>query len=79
MNVMSPTPKAALSAIIVSAVLKTIVNPKDLIKLTGSDRVVGWGTGIITAVTSPSQGFGAGLLLHLAVKLLGGSLKAKTS
>jgi MFS superfamily sulfate permease-like transporter len=80
MNVMSPTPKAALSAIIVSAVLKTIIHPTDLIQLTGTDRMVGWGTGIITAITSPSQGFGAGLVLHFVLKqLLGGSTKVKAS
>jgi sulfate permease, SulP family len=79
MNVMSPTPKAALSAIIVSAVLKSIVDPVDLMKLVGTDRIVGWGTGIATAMSGPSQGFGAGLLLHLALKHLGHSAKSKAS
>ena len=64
MGIMAPTPKAALSAVIVSAVLKTIIKPKDLMKLSGYDFVTGWGTGVITAVTSPTQGFGAGLVLH---------------
>ena len=65
MSVMSPTPKAALSAVIVSAVLKTIINPKDLMQLVGRDSLTGWGTGILTAITSPTQGFGAGMVLHL--------------
>ena len=77
MGIMSPTPKAALSAVIVSAVLKTIVNPKDLMKLADLDFITGWGTGILTAITSPTQGFGAGLLLHFLLTLI--RPKAKTS
>lgn len=63
MSVMSPTPQAALSAVIMSAVVKSVVKPKDLIAMKGTDAVVGWGTGIGTAVTSPTIGFGIGLLL----------------
>eukprot|EP00980_Cylindrotheca_fusiformis_P008844 scaffold1888_cov120-Cylindrotheca_fusiformis.AAC.14 len=67
MSIMSPTPKAALSAVIVSAVIKGVLIPKDLMKLKGLSLVTGWGTGIITAVTSPTLGFGIGLVLHLAM------------
>lgn len=70
MSVMSPTPKAALSAVIVSAVLKSVVLPKDLNKMEGLDFVVGWGTGIITALTSPTIGFGVGLILYMATSVL---------
>lgn len=63
MSVMSPTPQAALSAVIMSAVVKSVVNPKDLMAMKGTDFIVGWGTGIGTAVTSPTIGFGIGLLL----------------
>jgi MFS superfamily sulfate permease-like transporter len=70
MSIMSPTPKAALSAVIVSAVVKGILVPKDLMKLQGLDAVTGWGTGIITAVTSPTLGFGIGLALHFALSLV---------
>merc|ERR1711862_1082563 len=69
MSIMSPTPKAALSAIIISAVLKSVVIPKDLNKLQGVDYLVGWGTGIITSMTSPTQGFGSGLALYVALSL----------
>jgi MFS superfamily sulfate permease-like transporter len=72
MSIMSPTPKAALSAVIASAVLKSIVNPKDLFKLSGTNMLTGWGTGLITALTSPTQGFGAGLLLHYALNFANG-------
>merc|ERR1712127_1116269 len=54
MSIMTPTPKAALSAVIVSAVVKGVVVPKDLLKLnTFSDQLVGWGTALATACTSP--------------------------
>ena len=67
MSVMTPTPKAALSSVIISAVLKSVVLPKDLNKLSGLDWVVGWGTGLATALSSPTQGFGAGLILYFAL------------
>jgi hypothetical protein len=54
----------------VSAVLKGVAIPKDLIKLTGLDFVVGWATGIVTAVTSPTQGFGVGLVLYFVLSVL---------
>ena len=64
MGIMTPTPKAALSAVIVSAVVKGVCMPKDLMKLGGLDAVTGWATGIITSVTSPTLGFGLGLAIH---------------
>ena len=64
MSIMSPTPKAALSAVIVSAVLKSVVIPKSLMELKGIDFVVGWGTALLTAATSPTLGFGSGLVLY---------------
>lgn len=65
MTIMSPTPKAALSAVIISAVVKSVVFPKQLMELKGSEAFIGWGTGIATAVTSPSIGFGIGLILAI--------------
>lgn len=62
---MSPTPKAALSAIIISAVLKSVVFPTGLQQLKGIDAFVGWGTGLATLFTSPTTGFGAGLVLSI--------------
>ena len=79
MSIMTPTPKAALSAVILSAVLKTVCRPKDLLNLRGVDAVVGWGTGIATAVTSPTQGFGLGLALYAVTSVLRSKPKAKTS
>mmetsp|Transcript_15702 Transcript_15702/g.19933 ORF Transcript_15702/g.19933 Transcript_15702/m.19933 type:complete len:465 (+) Transcript_15702:155-1549(+) len=69
MTVMSPTPQAALAAVIMSAVIKSVVNPKDLMAMKGTDFIVGWGTGIGTAVTSPTIGFGIGLLLVAVTSL----------
>jgi len=70
MSVMSPTPQAALSSVIMSAVVKGVVFPKDLLGMTGSDAIIGWGTGIATAVTSPTIGFGLGLVLYMVVNVL---------
>ncbi|CAJ1955867.1 unnamed protein product [Cylindrotheca closterium] len=69
MSVMTPTPKAALSAVIVSAVVKSVLVPKDLMKLQTLDFVSGWTTGIITAITSPTIGFGFGLVFHGLLKM----------
>jgi sulfate permease, SulP family len=77
MSIMSPTPKAALSAVIVSAVLKGVVNPQDLLNMNGLDAVIGWSTGVVTAVTSPTQGFGFGLVLFCVLSLLRGKSKLK--
>ena len=77
MSIMSPTPKAALSAVIVSAVLKSVVIPKSLMELTGIDFIVGWGTAILTASTSPTLGFGCGLVLYLVTIPLQSEKKSK--
>lgn len=79
MGIMTPTPKAALSAVIVSAVLKGVCVPKELMKLQGIDSIVGWGAGIATALTSPTLGFGAGLALYFAVFPLRSIVKTKTA
>ena len=76
MSIMSPTPKAALSAVIVSAVVQGVCIPKDLMKLQGVDSFVGWTTGILTAVTSPTLGFGLGLVIYLVTMPLRSSKKS---
>jgi len=67
MGVMSPTPKCALSAIIVSAVVRGVANPKQLLALQGPDAVVGWFTAAATLLLSPTLGFGFGLVLAIVV------------
>mmetsp|Transcript_9187 Transcript_9187/g.14127 ORF Transcript_9187/g.14127 Transcript_9187/m.14127 type:complete len:470 (-) Transcript_9187:1677-3086(-) len=79
MSIMTPTPKAALAAVIVSAVLKGVVMPKDLLKLQGLDFLTGWGTGIITALTSPTIGFGVGMILYMALSPFKSGEKQKTA
>lgn len=69
MSVMSPTPKSALSAVIVSAVLKGVCVPQALLRLRGIDSMIGWGTGLATCLTSPTIGFGMGLALHFVLSL----------
>jgi hypothetical protein len=57
--------------VIVSAVIRGIVTPKELLKLQGAAAVsVGWGTGILTAFTSPTTGFGAGMVLYFVIDQL---------
>eukprot|EP00977_Amphora_coffeiformis_P020823 scaffold8573_cov164-Amphora_coffeaeformis.AAC.2 len=78
MSLMTPCPKAALSAIIVSAVVQGVVQPKDLLRLQGlRNNLVGWGTGLATICTSPTQGFGAGLVLYLVTIPLASEDKPK--
>jgi MFS superfamily sulfate permease-like transporter len=77
MSIMTPTPKAALSAVMVSAVLPGIFQPRDLNQLQGADYFLGWATGIITAFTSPTIGFGAGLMLYFAMSDVQARLKQK--
>lgn len=78
MSIMSHTPKAALSAIIASAVVRGVCLPDDLLSLKGDDILIGWGTGVATAATSPTQGFGAGLALYLLVTISRRAKKAKS-
>ena len=78
MSIMTPTPKACLSAIILSAVIKSVVYPKDLINARGADFVISWGTGIATALTSPTLGFGFGIILAVVIGTIAGS-KGDTS
>lgn len=79
MSVMSQTPKAALSAVIVSAVVKNVVLPKKMLALQGSDMVVGAGTAAVTAIISPTVGFGAGCAIYFLMNLVAGNLKKKVA
>lgn len=75
MSIMSPTPKAALSAVIVSAVLKNVVMPKKILALKGNDFFVGVVTAATTAITSPTIGFGVGCIVFVVIGALFGSKK----
>eukprot|EP00584_Thalassiosira_punctigera_P012868 CAMPEP_0172552034 /NCGR_PEP_ID=MMETSP1067-20121228/43327_1 /TAXON_ID=265564 ORGANISM="Thalassiosira punctigera, Strain Tpunct2005C2" /NCGR_SAMPLE_ID=MMETSP1067 /ASSEMBLY_ACC=CAM_ASM_000444 /LENGTH=462 /DNA_ID=CAMNT_0013339943 /DNA_START=96 /DNA_END=1484 /DNA_ORIENTATION=+ len=79
MSVMSPTPKAALSAVIVSAVAKNVLIPKKILALKGTDFIVGVGTGAATAITSPTLGFGVGCIIYALLNVQAGSPKKKVS
>jgi len=79
MSIMSPTPKAALSAVIVSAVVKNIVIPKKILQLKGNDFFVGVVTAVTTALTSPTIGFGVGVIVYSIVNMLVGGNKAKVA
>ena len=79
MSVMSPTPKAALSAVIVSAVVKNVVMPKKLLALKGNDFIVGVATAGTTAITSPTLGFGAGMVMYIVISFVAGNSKKKVA
>lgn len=79
MSIMSPTPKAALSAVIVSAVVKNVVMPKKIMQLKGTDFFVGVVTAITTALTSPTIGFGVGTVVYVIVNILGKGAKSKVA
>jgi MFS superfamily sulfate permease-like transporter len=80
MSIMTPCPKAALSAVIVSAVIKGIAIPKELLQLQGVESiVVGWCTAFVTAATSPTTGFGAGLLFYYSTAFATTFTRAKTT
>ena len=70
MSIMSPTPKAALSAVIVSAVVKNVLIPKKILALKGTDFAVGVVTGATTAITSPTLGFGVGCIFYGIINVL---------
>jgi MFS superfamily sulfate permease-like transporter len=79
MSIMSPTPKAVLSAVIASAVVQGVCTPKDLMKLQEMDFVVGCSTGIVTAVTSPTLGFALGLIFYLLTMPIRSTSKTKVA
>eukprot|EP00579_Thalassiosira_antarctica_P004572 CAMPEP_0201891820 /NCGR_PEP_ID=MMETSP0902-20130614/35238_1 /ASSEMBLY_ACC=CAM_ASM_000551 /TAXON_ID=420261 /ORGANISM="Thalassiosira antarctica, Strain CCMP982" /LENGTH=445 /DNA_ID=CAMNT_0048423135 /DNA_START=80 /DNA_END=1417 /DNA_ORIENTATION=+ len=79
MSIMSPTPKAALSAVIVSAVVKNVVIPKKILALKGNDFIVGVATAATTAITSPTIGFGVGCVIYVAINVLVRSPKKKVA
>mmetsp|Transcript_57334 Transcript_57334/g.68522 ORF Transcript_57334/g.68522 Transcript_57334/m.68522 type:complete len:468 (+) Transcript_57334:154-1557(+) len=79
MGLVSDTPKAALSAVIVAAVWKGVLYPKDMIAMgIGWDGAVAWGTGIGTVMTSPTVGFGIGVVLVVLVSGMKGVMVDKT-
>lgn len=77
MSIMTPTPQAALASVIISAVIKSVVFPKDLLNMKGADAFVGWGAGIATAVTSPTIGFGLGLVFYGIASVVSPAKKSK--
>eukprot|EP00578_Thalassiosira_sp_NH16_P019210 CAMPEP_0181098014 /NCGR_PEP_ID=MMETSP1071-20121207/11886_1 /TAXON_ID=35127 /ORGANISM="Thalassiosira sp., Strain NH16" /LENGTH=460 /DNA_ID=CAMNT_0023180553 /DNA_START=52 /DNA_END=1434 /DNA_ORIENTATION=- len=79
MSVMSPTPKAALSAVIVSAVVKNVVIPKKFMALKGTDFMVGIVTAATTSLTSPTLGFLVGCVFHVAMNIGAKDTKKKVA
>ncbi len=68
---------AALSAVIVSAVVKNVVIPSKLLQLKGTDFIVGVCTALTTAITSPTLGFGSGVIVCTVINTLVSKPKKK--
>jgi MFS superfamily sulfate permease-like transporter len=77
MSIMSPTPKAILSSVIMAAVIKGVCDPKDLKSLKGLDAFEGWATGLATALASPTIGFGFGVVLSIVLSFFRTPQKVK--
>ncbi len=69
MSVMSRTPRAALSAVIVGAVIGNVIAPSRLLALRGPDLFVGLMTAAMSAIVSPTMGFVLGCVLHYSVRM----------
>lgn len=69
----------ALSAVIVSAVVKNVIIPKKLLQLRGNDSLVGFVTAMTTAITSPTLGFGCGVILYAIISFTSAQPKKKVA
>merc|ERR1712232_340996 len=67
---LASTPKAALAAVVLAAVLPSVIYPKDLLKLDGVDTVVGFATAVASSFIDPTKGFAVGLVLHAVLSIL---------
>lgn len=83
----APVPKATLSAIVLAAVLPSVVNPKDVLKLKGTDALIAWVTAMVSTFADPMVGFMAGSVLYAVFHLrieryhcpIAGGQKVRTS
>ncbi|CAK9080575.1 unnamed protein product [Durusdinium trenchii] len=66
-TLLEPTPKAVLSSTVLAAVLPAVVAPKDLLRLKGSDALVGWVSAAGTCLTDPTKGFGMGCAFYFFI------------
>lgn len=78
-GLMAPTPKCVLAAVVLAAVLPGVVRPKDVLKLRGSDAVVGWATAMASAMSDPTVGFAAGMAIYMVLAGVGRMFKRRKS
>lgn len=62
---LAPIPKAALAAIVLAAVLPTVLHPRDVLRLRGREGLVAWTTAWASAATDPTKGFLLGLATYV--------------
>lgn len=68
-GMLSGIPKATLAAIVITAVLPSILRPKDLLRLKGLDAATGWFTALASAFTDPTSGFAMGLAFAAVIAI----------
>jgi MFS superfamily sulfate permease-like transporter len=68
---LAPAPKAVLAAVVLAAVLPSVVNPKDVRKLSSTAAATAWVTAVASCCTDPTKGFVMGLLFHASTLALG--------
>lgn len=66
-SVLSTTPSCVLSAIVVAGVYEKVLFPTKLLDLKGTDAIVGWATGLMTAMCSPTLGISSGVAVAAVV------------
>jgi len=67
-GVLAPTPKSTLAAIVIAAVYKGVLDPKELMAFKGQAAVCGWATAAACTLIDPSTGFGIGLAISLVAE-----------
>ncbi|CAE8722255.1 unnamed protein product, partial [Polarella glacialis] len=69
-SLVAPIPKAVLAAIVLAAVLPSVLRPNDVLKLRGSDAFVGWATALSSCLLDATRGFIVGLVLYFSLAAL---------
>lgn len=66
---LAPIPQAVLAAIVLAAVLPSVLHPKDLIKLGGRDAAVAWLTVAASVLVDPMTGFMFGIAVYVLLNV----------
>lgn len=67
---LAPMPKAVLAAVVLAACLPGVMYPKEVLKLSGTDALVGWITALASCFLDPTKGFGVGCVAYASLLLV---------